>query len=356
MNLRTYMDELSARDWQDDGVSGSVRFAIIGLGGFALEQAMPAIEASDFCETTVVVSGSDEKARRVAAEFDAGHGITYEEFHAGEAVDAYDAVYIVTPNALHLEYAETAAALGKHVICEKPLESTADRAERMVDVCADNGVKLMTAYRMQTEPIIRRIRDLIADDMLGELVQLQGAFSVKSMTGDRGPDHWRYDPALAGGGALMDIGVYPLNTGRFILGMDPNSTQGLTTTQHEAFDGVDEHVSFELEFPGELTAACTASFNGQLEGHLQVVGIDGRVMIQSAFPTNATREVTIERDDAHLEITTPPVNEVREEFDYFAHAILTDGTIDPDGEDGLTDMRIMDAIYESAESGRRVDL
>jgi predicted dehydrogenase len=145
MELEAYLDEFNARDWEPDTESGdsSLRLAIVGLGEFARTRALPAIEETARCETTVVVSSSPEKAESVATRFDADHILDYEEFHAGRAGDAYDAVYIATPPAFHLEYAATAAEHGKHVLCEKPMEATVERAEQMIRVCEDAGVTLM---------------------------------------------------------------------------------------------------------------------------------------------------------------------------------------------------------------------
>ncbi|MDX1746915.1 MAG: Gfo/Idh/MocA family oxidoreductase, partial [Halobacteriales archaeon] len=230
MEIAQTLSGLGERDWVRETPDGSVRMAVIGLGGFANQHALPGIADGDFVETTVLVSGSAEKAERWAREWDAERGITYEEFHDGAAVADYDAVYIVTPNALHLDFVTSAAEYGKHVICEKPLEATYERAESLVAACDAADVKLMTAYRLQTDPAIRRVRDLVTAGILGDLVSFHGEFSVRSLRGDRTEDHWRYDADLAGGGAMLDIGVYPLNTGRFVLGCDPVSVTGTTAS------------------------------------------------------------------------------------------------------------------------------
>ena len=143
MDLAPTLDSLAERDWQDGPVEEPVRFAVVGLGSFARRVALPALAAADFCETTVLASGSPEKAAAWGTEFDA-RGLGYDAFHDGAAADAYDVVYVVTPNARHLPFAETAATLGKDVVCEKPLEATPRRARRLVDACATAGVTLMT--------------------------------------------------------------------------------------------------------------------------------------------------------------------------------------------------------------------
>ncbi|MFC6906676.1 Gfo/Idh/MocA family oxidoreductase [Halalkalicoccus tibetensis] len=154
--MRSYLDEFDRRDWQEESPDGTVRLAVIGLGWFAREQALPGIEKSEFSETTVLVTGSPEASQQLAAENGVEHVLSYEAFHDGEAEDAYDAVYVATPTGRHLEYVETAADLGKAVLCEKPMEKTVERAERLQETCEEAGVPLMVGYRPRLEPDFRR--------------------------------------------------------------------------------------------------------------------------------------------------------------------------------------------------------
>src|SRR5699024_464410 len=193
MELEASLDEFTARDWEPDTEpeGGPLRVAVIGLGEFARNRALPAIEQTTHCETTVLVSSSPEKAQTVATQFEAKHILGYEEFHAGAMSDVYDAVYIATPPAFHLEYVESAAEHGKHVLCEKPMEVTVERAEQMIRVCEDAGVRLMIAYRIQAEPAVRRLRELIQDGFIGDPVYLHGQFSSMVFDGDSEEDVWR---------------------------------------------------------------------------------------------------------------------------------------------------------------------
>jgi predicted dehydrogenase len=360
MDLDSPLDTFTTRDWQHEMDDGPLRWAVIGLGRFSRNRALPAIQHSDYCEATVIVSGSPEKAAAVGTEFAPTERLSYDDFQDGGAIDAYDAVYIATPNAMHLDYADRAADFGKHVLCEKPMEVSVERAERMVHACTDAGVTLMVAYRLQTDPVFRRIRDLLQEGGIGEPVQVHGHFSVpllseeRQETGDAQP--WRIDPALAGGGALMDIGIYPLNTTRFLLDADPIAVQATTAAPGDAFEGVDEHVTFQLVFPADVTASCTASFSAQRESRLHIIGTKGRIQITNAFGSAATREILLDRGDMRLELTGPAVNEVVEEFDYFATNVLTGSMPEPDGEDGLMDLRVIEAIYEAAQAGSQLTL
>ncbi len=357
MTLREYFAVEGGRDWDAGGVDAPVRTCVVGLGEFARELALPAMAAADYCVPSAVVSGDAEKARRVADEFDAERALSYEEFHAGDAAGAYDAVYVATPNARHLDAAETAAGMGKHVVVEKPLEATAERARELVDVCDEAGVTLMTAYRMQIHPTMRRVRDLIRDGVVGDPVQFHGDFSFDLLAESGGDaDQWRLDADLAGGGALMDLGVYPVNAARFLLDADPTSVQATAASPDAGFEEVDEHVAFQLEFPDGMTASCTASYGAYAENRLRVVGTEGSVEVDPAYDAALPRTVRVRREGTDLTVTESGADEVREQFDYFAHCVRAGETPEPDGRDGLVDVEVAAAVFEAAESGKRTDV
>ncbi|MFC4436522.1 MULTISPECIES: D-xylose 1-dehydrogenase Gfo6 [Natrialbaceae] len=355
MRLEDTFADFARRDWERESVDGTVRIAVVGTGGFARNRALPAIADGNYCETTVLVTSAPDRARSLAEVFGASHVIDYDAFVAGDRADAYDAVYVATPNATHGEYAVAAAEHGKHVLCEKPLETTVERTREIIDACAEADVTLMTAYRLRTEPTVRRTRELVRNGVIGEVVQVHGGFSHPLLE-HSGPDTWRLDPALAGGGALVDLGVYPLNTIRYLLDCDPVSVYATTHSNGEPFEAVDEHVAFQLEFPTGATASCTASFDAHGNSRLELIGTDGMISIASPFGGVVPQEIVVESGDVRAEYTGPPVDEVREEFDYFGYCVLTGTTPGPDGEDGLTDLRAIEAAYESAETRRRVSL
>jgi len=347
-------EDLTGRDW-DTGADGTLRLAVVGLGGFARNAAVPAIEESDYCTATALVTGSPDVGAELRERVGAERVLSYGAYADGEGADAYDAVYVATPNALHPEQAVAAAERGNHVLCEKPLGATVAGARRIVEAAAAAGVTLMTAYRMQAHPAVRRLRSFLADGGIGDPVQLHGGFVFPVLAGSRGPDHWRLDPDLAGGGALMDVGVYPLNTARFLLDREPTAVSA-TTTADGPFEGVDERTAFRLSFGERTTASFTASFSGYGDSRLSIVGEDGRVELSRAFSPGAARRLTVERDGARAAFDGPVVDEVREEFDYFAHAVLTGGDVEPDGADGLRDVELMVETYEAAAGGSELSV
>ena len=354
-----YLDEFTRRDWETldpDAVTDPVRVAVVGLGWFAREWALPGIERSAYTEATVVTDVDAAAVETAAAERDLT-GVTPEAFRAGAAADEYDAVYVATPNATHLEYVEAAAQQGKAVLCEKPLEATLDRARRLVAACDEAGVPLMVGYRMQTDPAARRLRDLVDAGVAGEVVGVHATMS-QMMLGELGTDtdQWRLDPELSGGCAAMDLGVYPLNTTRFALGEDPVRVSGRTRSEHKAFADVDEHASFRLAFPGGVDAFCTVSQNAQHASRLEVTGTEARLILDPAFYEREDRGFAVVRDGTRVDLDFDQVHQIEEEFAYFGHQLLAGEPFHADGEHALTDMRALDGIYESAETGRPVAL
>jgi xylose dehydrogenase (NAD/NADP) len=354
MDLDAIIGEHCRRDWAtvDPADVDPVRFAVVGLGWFTRGRALPALEASDRCEPTVLVSSTTAKAERVAADTDgAERALTYDEFEDGGATGDYDAVYVCTPNALHLDTVEAAAAFGKDVLCEKPMERDSDRARALVAACEAGGVELMVAYRMHTEPAVRRARDLVRAGYVGDPVAVRGDMSQRLL--DRvnpDPDQWRLDEGLAGGGALFDIGLYPLNTARFLLGADPVTVTGSTSSTHDAFDEVDETVSFSARFPGDVTAHCFASHNARQASSITLTGTEGQVRVEPAFFQDQDRALSVSRGDGRAEVRVERVDQMREEFDYFADRVRGDAEVYADGHHGLVDMAAMEAVYRAGET------
>jgi xylose dehydrogenase (NAD/NADP) len=343
------LEDLTGRDWSEpDG--GEVRFAFVGLGSFNRDSALPAAASATYADVGAVVSGDPGTAARVGEEYDA-RALTYEEFAAGAAVDAYDAVYVCTPNARHLPHVETAAKQGKPVLCEKPLEADRERAERALAACEAADVRLFTAYRMQCEPATRRMHDLIRRGFVGDPVFAHGAFTFP--LDDPG---WRGDAELAGGGAMMDVGVYPLNTARFLLDDDPVRASATTRTRSEPYaeGGTDEDVAFELAFAGGTTLHGRASFGAAGDSYIEVKGSEGRVRLDFAFAVAPTRTLTLQRRGFQTTVEGIDRNEVIEEFDRVASAILREESIGLEGEEGVIDVRAAEAIYEAARTGTTV--
>ncbi|MFB6217731.1 MAG: D-xylose 1-dehydrogenase Gfo6 [Halobacteriaceae archaeon] len=351
------LEGVTRRDWQaTDPDEGSVRLAMVGVGWWTRERALPAVETAELCETTTLVSGSPDRAAAVAADYGA-EVLTYEEYHDGAEAAEYDAVYVCTPNATHLEHVEAAAAHGKAVLCEKPMEASPERAASLVAACREAGVELMVAYRMHTEPAVRRARELLRRGVVGEPAVVHGTMTQPVLE-LAGPDAWRLDPDLVGrGSSLNDIGIYPLNTTRFLLDADPVAVTASLGSEHDAFEEVpDERAAVTVEYGGGVRAAFTAGQNAAFGSFLEVVGTAGRVRVEPAFFPWEDRSLSVTRGGTTADVDFEQVDQMTEEFDYFADCLLAGRDPHPDGEHGLRDMRAIEAVYEAADAGRRIEV
>lgn len=342
------IDRFRRRDWEEPA-TGTVELALIGLGEFTREWVAPSVAASEYASIGAVVSGSPEIADGVAETYDA-RVLSYETFLAGEATEAYDAVYVATPNATHPRYVRAAADQHRPVLCEKPLAATLEEARDIVNICTNADVMLQVAYRLQTDPVVRWARSVIRSGAIGpprhaQATMAQNLFEAVSTD----PEQWRLDPDVSGGGALIDLGIYPLNTLRFLCETDPLRVMAMTDSDDDRFEAVDERVALSLRFEGGLQAACTASQYSARGDHLELIGEEGRLTLSPAFFGDVTAR--IERGDRSVEVTFPEVNEMREQLDYFASHVLRGATPEPDGQHGLVDLATIDAAYQSARKG-----
>ena len=350
------LDNFSARDWERPTDADPMRIAMVGLGWWTREQAIPAVEDADYCTTTVLVSSDTEKAGDLAADLDGvEETLTYDAYADGAATDAYDAVYVCTPNGLHRDHVEAAATHEKAVLCEKPLEATVEDARASVDACREADVPLMVAYRVQTEPVARRARELIREGAIGDVVSILGHMS-DTILDFADETSWRFDPDLSGGTTLNDIGIYPLNTIRFVLEQDPQAVYARTESEQSEYGGTDEHAAFQLEFPEGTLASCTVTHSATVTSSLRFVGTEGELSIEGLFFPNTRKVLRVSGPDIEAEYRPEPVDQMREEFDYFANRLQRGVVLEPDGEHAMVDMHAVRALYDSAERGRRVEL
>jgi xylose dehydrogenase (NAD/NADP) len=345
----TTFEEYDGREWLASGVE-PLRFALVGVGGFTREWILPSVAEAELARTTCLVSGSAEKAERVAADHGVEHTLTYEEFVDGDAAEAYDAVYVCTPNATHLQYVEAAARMGKDVLCEKPMEATLDRAERLVEACEAAGVTLMVAYRVQTNPLVRWLREVVREGGVGDPVHVRGTMSqdvFEAVSPAR--DQWRLDDSLSGGAALIDLGIYPLNTTRFLLDATPVAGGARVAVEDDAFADVDEHVAFAVEYDDGTVGAYTASQRSHAASSLQITGTAGELTLEPAFFGHAA--ATLRTDAGETTVDPGETNELVAEFDYFASHVRRSERPGPDGRHALADVRAITGLYDAADTG-----
>lgn len=327
--------------------------AVVGLGHLALEQILPGFGQARSVRVTALVSGHREKALAVAAQ----HGVPeasiydYATFDTIRDNPAVDAVYIVLPNAMHEEFVLRAARAGKHVLCEKPMAATVPEAERMVAGCAAAKVRLMIAYRMQYEATQRAAIAMARGGELGALRLMQAVNGQNDV-----PGQWRQVQAMAGGGSLPDVGIYCLSAFRYITGEEPIEVTGRLTrpANDPRFREVEDIATFTALFPSGVMGVGTSAYSIHEARNLTVIGDKGWVGIDNAFAYNnltmqVSRKTATVNGIDHRQY--PPKNQFATEMDHFAEAIRADAVPHTPGEEGLADMRIMAAIYESAAGG-----
>jgi predicted dehydrogenase len=260
-----------------------------------------------------------------------------------------DAVYVITPNALHKEQVIRVARAGKHVICEKPMAINAKEAKEMVEACDKAKVKLLVGYRMHFEPkTLEIIRQRKAGDM-GKILFFQGLSGFR--IGD--PGQWRLNKALAGGGAMMDIGIYSVNGARYMVGEDPVwvTAQEVKTDPQKFREGVDETITFQMGFPSGAVASCLSTYS---MNNLDKFFLNGERGFGELNP--ATGYGPIKGRTNKGELTHPHVTHQAVQMDEMAAIILDDKKpeVPVDGVEGWKDMMIVDAIYEAVRTGRKV--
>lgn len=325
--------------------------ALCGLGMLSEHQIAPALEKTRHCRLAGLVSGSPDKVARFQARYGVPDRAVYGYHDMQRMADNpdIDIVYVVTPNALHAAHAIAAARAGKHVFCEKPLEVSVERCQAMIDACREAGTLLGTAYRCHYDPHHVECIRLARERVFGAPVVVQAAFSI-----DVGrPDQWRLRHALAGGGALVDVGIYALQASRYLTGEEPVEVSAMASiTDAEKYAEVDETLVWTARFPSGVLAHCATSFRAVGMQSLRVDCERGWFELDPAFFYDGNHG---RRSDG-VEIRHPPTDLFAAELDDFALSILEGRPARLPGEEGLRDVRIMQAIYEAARTGRRVRL
>jgi predicted dehydrogenase len=342
-----------------DPPDARIGFAILGLGRLATEQIMPAFGRVKHAKLAAFISGSPDKARVLAAQYGLPENkiYGYDDFDRIRDDKSIQAVYVVTPNALHHEQVLKCAAAGKHVLCEKPMSATAAEAQGMVDACAKANRKLMVAYRMQYEPHCREVIRMVRSGEAGKIKALT-MFNGQNM-GD--PAQWRLRRVLAGGGAMYDIGVYCLNSSRFVLGEEPIEINAriYTTPGDPRFKDVEESVYWTMLFPSGVMATCSTSYAMHNTKIFSVQSDIAVLHLEQAFSYSGLRlyeDRSISGKGIIAELRIGDTDHFALELDHLALCIRNDVKPRTPGEEGLQDMKLIEAVYQSAASGQTVKL
>jgi glucose-fructose oxidoreductase len=334
---------------QADGRSLGV--ALVGLGYYSRELLAPGLQLTRNCHLAGIVTGTPQKALEWQRRYDIPDRSIYDYDDFDRIADNpdIDVVYIVLPNHLHKRFTLRAAAAGKHVWCEKPMAMNAAEAQAMIDACQRNKVKLAIGYRMQHEPNTRQVIGFARDRPYGALRSLQCDAGFKAFDDAAGSDNWRLDPAR-GGGAMYDMGVYSLNAARYASGEEPVAVTARQSVQRpHIFNGVDETMHFDLEFPSGLLSRCSTSF-GKNMNLLRAEAERGWYELSPFQSYDGIRGRT--SDGVVLDARVPHQQALQMDDD--ARSIIEGSPLRAPGEEGLRDMRVVDAIFRSAAENKRV--
>jgi predicted dehydrogenase len=323
-----------------------VGVAVVGLGKLSLNEILPALTQTGLCRLAGLVSGHPDKAKRVAAQYGLAETsiYTYQTYDRIGDNPAIEMVYVVLPNGLHAEYSIRAAKAGKHVFCEKPMAVSALECQQMIAASRVAGRQLAVAYRLHFEPYNRELIRLARANELGriKIIDTAAGFAM-------GPDvgQWRLDKKLAGGGSLMDMGIYALQAARYISGEEPVAvTAQQTIVDRAKFRDLDETILFTLKFPSGVVAKCTSSYAADVN-RFEVAAERGRFGLD---PAQWYRGIKGFRSDGKP-FEFAPVNHFAAEMDDFAECIRQGRPSRVAGEEGLRDLRIIEAIYRAAAQG-----
>lgn len=329
-----------------------LRVAIMGLGNYGTRVG-EAMQSCKMARLTGLISGTPSKVKAWQAKYNIPdkNCYNYQNFDQVRDNPDIDAVYVITPNALHHDQVLRVAKAGKHVICEKPMALNAKEGQEMVDACKKAGVQLLVGYRMHFEANTLEIVRMRQAGELGKILFFQGLSGFP--IGD--PTQWRLNRQLAGGGAMMDIGIYSINGARYMVGEEPVwVTAQETRTNHEKFkEGVDETIQFQLGFPGGAVASCLSTYN---MNNLDRFFLNGEKGFAELKP--ATGYGPIKGRTNKGELALPHATHQTVQMDEMASIILQNKQpiIPVDGEEGVKDLKIIDAIYQAVKTGKRIAL
>jgi predicted dehydrogenase len=330
-----------------------VGWAIVGLGSLAINQILPAFAKCEKSRVVALVSGHPDKAAKLAARYGVSPKsiYNYENYGALKDNPEVDVIYVVLPNSMHAEYTVRGHQAGKHVLSEKPMATSAADGQAMIDAAGKAGKKLMVAYRCRYEPFNKEMIRMAREQELGP---------VKVIVADHGfnigdPTQWRLKREMAGGGCLMDIGIYSLQAARYVTGEEPTEIDALTyTTPGDVrFKEVEETINFQLRFPSGVLANCTSSYGYSGQNRYRVIASKGWFELEPATSYTGLR-MKVRRNNATEERDLPQRDHFALEMDHLSECVMENKDPLTPGEEGVRDLKLMAAIYESARTGKTI--
>jgi predicted dehydrogenase len=334
------------------GSSGRVRYAVVGLGYISQVAVLPAFRNARRNSTlSALVSSDSKKLKVLGRRYGVEKLCSYDDYDALLQSGDIDAVYIALPNSQHKGFALRAADAGIHVLCEKPLADTPEDCRDMIEACERNDVRLMTAYRLHFERANLEIAEIARSGKLGELRYFNSSFSQQVAAGNV-----RLKEDL-GGGPVQDMGIYCINAARSLFAAEPIEVFGSAVSPRDArFREVPETVTAIMKFPKERTASFTCSFGATDRSEFEIVGTKGSIVGDPIYELAQGLSYTLRIGEKTRRKEFQKSDQFAPELLYFSECVLEGREPEPDGEEGLADVRVIQAIMQSVESGRWVEL
>jgi predicted dehydrogenase len=327
--------------------SAPLRFAVIGLGHIAQAAVLPAFKhARPHVTLAALVSDTPAKLKQLGKRYGVKLLSSYDQADALFASGEIDAVYVATPNTLHADWVIRAAEAGLHVLCEKPLASSVDECDRMIETCTRNGVRLMTAYRLHFERCNLEVADLVRRKKIGDPRFFDSQFSMQVKRGNI-----RTKSAL-GGGPVWDIGIYCINAARMVFADEPTEVWATATNSGDPrFAEIPESVHAVMRFPHERIANFVCSFGAHDRSRYEVVGTRGSVVVDPAYEYAAGLGYELTVGEKKKRRKFAKRDQFAPELIHFAQSVRANREPEPSGKEGLIDVSVIDAINRAVESG-----
>lgn len=328
-----------------------IRYAVVGLGWIAQETVLPAFAQTENSQLVALFSEDQLKREKLGKQYGV-KAYCYDDYDKCLRSGEIDAVYIALPNHLHCDYTVWAANAGVNVLCEKPMAVTEQECEQMIRAAKDHHVKLMIAYRLHFDQANMQAVEIANSSKIGDTRIFNSVFSQQVAEGNV-----RLEPISNGGGTVYDMGVYCINAARYLFRDEPNEVFAFSASKSDKrFDESDEMTSAILRFPGQRLATFTSSFGAASASSLQLLGTKGNLEMESPYSYVGELKYKITINDETEEKSYAAGNQFAAEITYFSDCIIKNKQPEPSGEEGLADVRIIRAIYQSAQTGQPVQL
>jgi predicted dehydrogenase len=331
-----------------------IRYAVVGLGHIAQVAVLPAFKnANENSELAALVSGDKEKLKRLGEEYNIQKCYLYSEFETCLKNNEVDAIYIATPNFYHRNIMETAAKYGIHVLCEKPMAVTTEDCLSMITAASKNNIQLMIGYRLHFEASNLEAIKIVQSKRIGDLKIFNSVFTMQV----NDPNNIRLEDSDKGGGALYDIGIYCINAARYLFKAEPTEVFAMTANSKDSrFKKVDEIISCVMKFPDERLASFSISFGAFKSSDYDLIGTKGRIRLEKGYEYSTSMTLKTYEDKKIFTKRYPKRDQFSPELVYFSDCIQKKKKPEPSGEEGLADIKIIEALLLSIDLGVPITL